>query len=151
MDWRQPGPIKSVLLGIIGWLVGWLVTQFSQKRLEGFFRFFAWSFLHRAGFLKKFLYLEIFGKRSPNYPKIRHFDIFLKNDSNDFFGCWSEVSTKYDLQFEWKLFFRKICNLEIFDLEIIIKLPKLRFLAIFSTLHHWLYLIFLIMIGGHDV
>ena len=32
------------------------------------------------------------------------------------------------------LFFRKICNLEIFDLEIVKKLPKLRFLAIFSTL-----------------
>ena len=37
LDWRQPGPIKSVLLVIIGWLVGWLVTQFSHKRLEGFF------------------------------------------------------------------------------------------------------------------
>ena len=33
LDWRQPSPIKSVLLVIIGWLVGWLVTQFSQKRL----------------------------------------------------------------------------------------------------------------------
>ena len=33
LDRRQPGPIKSVLLVIIGWLVGWLVTQFSQKRL----------------------------------------------------------------------------------------------------------------------
>ena len=35
LDGRQPGPIKSVLLVIIGWLagwlVGWLVTQFSQK------------------------------------------------------------------------------------------------------------------------
>ena len=25
---------------------------------------------------------------------------FLKNGSNDFFGFWLEVSTKYDLQFE---------------------------------------------------
>ena len=32
LDRRQPGPIKSVLL-VIGWLVGWLVMQFSQKRL----------------------------------------------------------------------------------------------------------------------
>ena len=31
LDWPEPGPIKSVLLIIIGWLVGWLVTQFSQK------------------------------------------------------------------------------------------------------------------------
>ena len=25
LDQRQPGPIKSVLLVIIGWLIGWLV------------------------------------------------------------------------------------------------------------------------------
>ena len=37
-------------------------------------------------------------------------EIFLKNGSNDFFGFWPEVSTKYDLQFEWNLFFRKIQN-----------------------------------------
>ena len=30
--------------------------------------------------------------------------------------------TKYDLQFEWHLFSRKICNLEIFDLEIVKKI-----------------------------
>ena len=33
LDWRQRGPIKAVLLVIIGWLV----TQFSQKRLQEFF------------------------------------------------------------------------------------------------------------------
>ena len=33
LDRRQRGPIRSVLLVIICWLVGWLVTQFSQKRL----------------------------------------------------------------------------------------------------------------------
>ena len=37
LDRHQPGPIKSVLLVMIGWLVGWLVKQFSQKRLQGFF------------------------------------------------------------------------------------------------------------------
>ena len=26
-----------------GWLIGWLITQFSQKRLKGLFWFFAWS------------------------------------------------------------------------------------------------------------
>ena len=61
---------------------------------------------------------------------------FLKNGSTDFFGFWPEVSTKYDLQLEWNLFSRKTCNLEISDLEIVKKLPKWRFLAIFSTLHH---------------
>ena len=30
---RQPGPIKSLLLVTLGWLV----TPFSQKRLRGFF------------------------------------------------------------------------------------------------------------------
>ena len=33
LDRRQRGPIKSVLFVIIGWLVNWLVTRFSQKRL----------------------------------------------------------------------------------------------------------------------
>ena len=33
LDRRQRGPIRSVLLVIIGWMV----TQFSQKRLQGFF------------------------------------------------------------------------------------------------------------------
>ena len=37
------GPIKSVLLVIIRWLVGWLVTQVFQKRLYEFFWFFAWD------------------------------------------------------------------------------------------------------------
>ena len=63
-------------------------------------------------------------------------DVFLKNSSNDFFDFWPEISTKYDLQFEWNLFFRKIYNLEISDPEIVKKLPKLKFLNIFSTLHH---------------
>ena len=61
---------------------------------------------------------------------------FSKTALTIFFGFWSELSTKYDLQFESKLFFRKACNLEMFDLEVVKKLPKLRFLAIFSTLHH---------------
>ena len=40
---------------------------------------------------------------------------------------------------------------DIFDLENLKKLPKLRFLAIFWTLYHWFSLILHIMIGGHDV
>ena len=49
------------------------------------------------------------------------------------------------------LFFRKICNLDIFDLKIVRKLSKVRFLAIFSILHHQFSMILHIMIGGHDV
>ena len=78
----------------------------------------------------------MFAKRSPDYAKIRHFDIFLKNGSNNFFGFWPDVSTKYDLQFELNLIFRKICDLEIFDLEILKKLLKLGSLVILLTLHH---------------
>ena len=33
LDRRQRGPIKSVLLAMVGWLVGRLVMQFSQKWL----------------------------------------------------------------------------------------------------------------------
>ena len=80
---------------------------------------------------------------------MRHFDIFLKNGSSDFFGFWPEVSTKYDLQIEWNLFlvltmtfnlnetyFQK--NLQFGDIWLrnVKKLPKFRFLAIFSILHN---------------
>ena len=62
---------------------------------------------------------------------------FFKNGSNDFLGFWPEVNTKYDHQFEWNLFLRKFCNVDLFDLEIVKKkLPQLRFLAIFLTLRH---------------
>ena len=37
LDWRQPGPIKSVLLVIIGWLVGNAV--FSETALRIFLIF----------------------------------------------------------------------------------------------------------------
>ena len=125
------------------WSVGWLVGNavFSETALK-IFLIFAWSY----GTIKieksqsrisenKFLIWRFLRKGLQISPK-SDTDIFLKNGSNDFFGFWPEVSTKYDLQFEWNLFFRKICNLEIFDLEIVKKLLKLRFLAIFSTLHH---------------
>ena len=75
---------------------------------------------------------------------------FSKTALTVFFGFWP-VSTKYHVQFEWNLFFRKICNFEIFDLEIVKKLLKLRFFTIFLTLHHSFSLILHIMIGGHDV
>ena len=76
-----------------------------------------------SDFWKKFLIWKYSRKGLQISPK-SDTDIFLKNGPNDFFGFWPEVSTKYDL------------NLEIFDLEIVKKLSKLRFLTIFSTLHH---------------
>ena len=38
-DQHQPGPIKSALLVIIGWLVGWLVTVFAETALRIFLIF----------------------------------------------------------------------------------------------------------------
>ena len=119
---------------VIDWLVGNTVSSETALRIFLIFYMKLGDYKGRkvtAGFLKKILDLEIFAKRSPNQPKIRHFDIFLKNGSNDFFSFWPEVSTKYDLQFELNLFFRKICNLETFDLKIVKKLPKLRFFGHF--------------------
>ena len=41
LDWHQPGPIKSVLLVMIGWLVCWLVDNavFSETALRIFLVF----------------------------------------------------------------------------------------------------------------
>ena len=58
-------------------------------------------------------------KRLQISPKSGTLIVFSKTAVTIFFGFWPEVSTKYDLQFEWNLFFRKICYLEIFDLEIV--------------------------------
>ena len=73
----------------------------------------------QSDFWKKFLIWRYLQKRLQISPK-SDTDIFLKNSSDDFFGFWPEVSTKCDLQFEWNHFFRKICYLEIFDLEIVV-------------------------------
>ena len=148
MDRRQPGPIKLVLLVIIGWLVGWLIgwlvgnAVFSETTLRIFLIFcrklgdYKGRKVTEPDFWKKFLIWRYSRKGLQISPKSDTLIFFSKTALTIFFGFWPEVSTKYDLQFEWNLFFRKICNLEIFDLEIVKKLPKLRFLAIFSTLHH---------------
>ena len=159
MDRRQRGPMRSVLLVIIGWLVGWLVGNavFSETALRIFLIFcmklgdYKGRKVTKTDFWKKKLIWRYSRKGLQISPKSDTLIFFSKTALTIFFGFWPEVSTKYDLQFEWNLFFRKICNLEIFDLEIVKKLPKLRFLAIFSTLHHQFSLILHIMIGGHDV
>ena len=146
LDRRQPGPIKSVLLLIIGWLVGWLFRNavFSETALRIFLIFcmmlgdYKDRKVTQPDFWKKKKMVWKYSRKglqiSPESDT--ESDIFLKNGSNDFFGFWPEVSTKYDLQFEWSLFFRKICNLEIFDLKIVKKIAQIEVLAIFSTLHH---------------
>ena len=143
---------------MVGWLVVWLVGNavFSETTLRIFLIFcmalgdYKGRKVTEPDFWKNFLIWRYLQKGLQISPK-SDTDIFLKNGFNNFFGFWPEVSTKYDLQFEWNLFFRKICNLEIFDLEIVRKLPKLGFWAISPTLHYQLSVIFHIMIGGHDV
>ena len=114
MDRRQRGPIRSVLL--IGWLVGNVVFSETTGRIFLIFCKKLGDYKRRIVTepdFEKNCSLEIFAKRSAIQPKIRHFDIFLKNGCNDFFGFWPEFSAKYDLQFEWNQFFWKICYLEI--------------------------------------
>ena len=116
LDRRQRSPIWSVLLVIIGWLVGWLVGNavFSETALRIFLIFcmklgdYKGRKVTEPDFWKKFLIWRYSRKGFQIWPEIRHFDIFLKNGSNNFFLFWPEVSTKYNLQFEWNLFLRKI-------------------------------------------
>ena len=150
---------------MVGWLVGNIV--FSEMALKIFLIFcmklgnYKGRKFTELDFWKKFLIwrysqkglqvLQVLPKVSPRPPQNQTLIFFSKTSLTIFFGFWPEVSTKYDLQFQWNLFFRKMCNLEIFDLEIVKKLPRLRLLVIFSTLHHLFSLILHIMIGGHDV
>ena len=131
MDRRQPGPIKSVLLVITGWLVGWLVGNavFSETALRTFLILcmklgdYKGRKVTELDFWKKFLIWRYSQNQTLWY---------FSQIGFYWFGFWPEISTEYDLQFEWNLFFRKICSLEIFDLETVQKLPKLRFLVIAS-------------------
>ena len=128
-----------MLLVIIGWLVSNAVFSETAPRIFLIFCMKLGDYKGRKvtepDFWKKFLIWRYSRKSLQISPKWDS-DIFLKNCSNDFVGFWPEGSTKCDLQFEWKLFCKKICNFEIFDLKIVKKMPKLKFLAIFSTLHH---------------
>ena len=51
-------------------------------------------------FLKKFMIWRYLRKGLQISPKSGTLILFLKNSSNDFFGFWPELSTKFDLQFE---------------------------------------------------
>ena len=111
-------------------MVGWLVTQFSQKRLKGFFLIFFMKLGDYKGkkvtepnFWKKFLIWRYSRKGLQISPKSDTLIFFSKTAVTIFLV--------FGLQFEWNLFFRKICNLEIFDLKIVKKLPKLRFFGHF--------------------
>ena len=142
----EPVSARPYKIGVFGhnWLVGWLVgnVAFSENGLR-IFLIFCIKLGDSKGrkvtapdFQKKFLIWRYSRKGLQISPKSDTLIFFSKTTLTVFFGFWPEVSTKYGVQFEWNLFFRKIWNLEIFDLEVVKKLPIFRFLAIFSTLHH---------------
>ena len=62
-------------------------------------------------FRKKFLIWR-YSQRGLQISPKSDTNIFLKNSFNDVFGFWPEVSAKFNLQFEWNQFFRKIFSLE---------------------------------------
>ena len=159
---------RAYKIGVVGnnWLVG--NTVFSETALRIFLIFcmklvdYKGRRVTEPGFWKKFLIWRYSPKGLQISPKklVKHFDIFLKYGSNKFFGFWPEVSTKYDLQFGWNLFFRKIFNLEIFDFEIVINCPNWSYwpfsrLCIISFSHNdrwaWCLVIFLQFAGPVSV
>ena len=111
LERRQWGPKRSVLLLIIGWLVGNAV--FSETVLRIFLIFCMKLGDYKgskvtAGVLKKILDLEIFTKRSPNWSKIRHFDIWP--------SIWMKLIFQKNLQFGdiWPRNRQKIAQIEVF-------------------------------------
>ena len=73
---------RSYKIGTVGnnWLVGNAVFSKTALRIFQIFCIKLGDYKGRkvtARFLKKILDLEIFAKTSPNYPKIRHFNIWL--------------------------------------------------------------------------
>ena len=72
---------------LVGWLVGWLDGNvvFSETALSIFL-----TFCIKLGYYKARKVTEAgFLKKVSNLAKNRHFDIFFKNGSNNFFGFWS--------------------------------------------------------------
>ena len=156
-----PASEGSYNIGVVGnnWLVGWLVgNAFFSETAPRIFLIFCMKLGDYEGkkviephFWKKFLIWRYSRKRRQISAKSDILIFFSKTAVKNFFSFWPDVSTKYEFQFEWNLFSRKNYNLEIFVLEIVKKLPKLRFLAIFATSHHEFFFILYIVIGGHDV
>ena len=131
---------RSYKIGVVGnnWLVGNIIFSETDLRIFLFFCMKLGQSRRKVtglDFLNKFLIGYICEKVS-KVAQNQTLCFFLEYSSNNFLGFCPEVSTKYDLKFKWNLFSRKICNLEIFDLEIAKILPKFRFLVVFSTLDH---------------
>ena len=130
---------------VVGWLVGWLVGNavFSKAALRIFLIFcikvgdYKGKKVTEPEFWKKKLLISRYSRIGLQISQKSEILIFFsKTALTIFFGFGPEISAKCDLQFEWNLFLKRICNLEILDFKIVQKLPKMRFLAIFLTMHH---------------
>ena len=108
---------------MVGWLVGNAV--FLKMTLMIFLLFYMklGDYKDRKvteqDFWEKFLIWRYSQKHLQISPNLDTLIFFSKTALTIFFVFRSEVSTKYDLQFEWNLSFRKICYLEIFDFKIV--------------------------------
>ena len=132
-----PASARSYTIVVVG---NWLVGN-SETALRIFLIFYMKLGDYKGrkvtepDFWKKNLIWRYSQKGLQISPKSDTLIFFPKTALTIFLVCGLKLVIN-DLEFEWNLFFRKICNLEISDLEIVIKLPKLRFFTIFSTLHH---------------
>ena len=137
---------RSDKIGVVGnnWLVGWLVGNavFSETALRIFLIFcmklgdYKGRKVTEPDFWKKFLIWRYSRKGLQISPKSDTFIFFSKTALMIFlvFGVKLVLNMTFNLN---ETFFpEKIYNLKIFDLEIVKKLPKLMFVAIFWTLHH---------------
>ena len=136
-----PASARSYKIGVVGnnWLVG--NTVFSETALRIFLIFcmklgdYKGRKVTEPDFWKKFLIWRYSQKTLQISPKSDTLIFFSKTALTIFSGFWPEVSDKYDLQFEWNLFFRKTYKLEIFDLDNV-KIAQIEVFGFFSTLHH---------------
>ena len=129
---------------LVGWLVGWLVGNaiFSETSLRIFL-----IFCMKLGDYEVEKPQGRIFEKNPRFGDIRE-KISKLAQKKDTFIFFSKTALMIFLVFGVKLvlnmtfnlnetfFPEKIYNLKIFDLEIVKKLPKLMFVAIFWTLHH---------------
>ena len=114
---------------VLGWLFGNAV--FSETALRIFLIFYIKFGDYKGRKVTELFDLEIFAKKVSKLDQNQKLSYFSQRRLNDFFGFWPEVRTKYDLQFEWNLFFRKSWNFEILGLEIVKKIAKIKVLGHF--------------------
>ena len=140
LGWHQRGPIRSVLLVIIGWLVGNAV--FSETALRIFMIFcmklgdYKGRKVTEPNFWKNFLIWRYSWKGLQISQKSDTLIFFLNVALTIFLVVGLKLVLNMTFNLNETYFSEKICSLEIFDLEVIKNFPTLRFLAIFTILHH---------------